>query len=430
MSGPKTSKYTLTAEQRRILREARELERKTKAAFERKEQLQKSMNHLLSVSDDFVKKANVIIVESRKEFLGFDEFKLLCESASKATSNAKKVNVQSGLEDLRTQENILQQKYNQLVKQKAVLEKKLLEMEQKFKTELNETIISGLQLSFANIGVNREFEENLYIEKIQSALDSIIGLQFSDKLKEKWTLIQKKAKEIDNNEFLKNFYAVTVLPFVKECKQYDELYTVYGITYNELVQEYKILAAETGEEIEEIPFSEDAISKLQNKIEQLEAILSSSAEQSYISQCIDEVMIEMGYNLIGNREVTKKSGKHFQNELYLFDEGTAVNITTSDNGQITMELAGLDDIDRIPSAIESEQLCQDMKEFCIDYKEIEKRLVAKGITTRRISILPPEEQYAQIINITDYNIKTDVSHFESTRKKQQSVSNVTLHKGV
>ena len=243
-------------------------------------------------------------------------------------------------------------------------------------------------------------------------------------------MVQKKAKEIDNSEFLKNFYAVTVLPFVKECKQYDELYSLYGTTYDELICEYKMLAEEAGEVAEEIPFSEDAISKLQNEIEQLEVMLSSSAEQAYISQCIDEVMIEMGYNLIGSREVTKKSGKHFRNELYLFDEGTAVNVTTSDDGQITMELAGLDDADRIPSATESEQLCQDMQEFCTDYREIEKRLAAKGVTARRISILPPEEQYAQIINTTDYNMKTDVSHFESTRKKRQSVSNATLHKGV
>lgn len=430
MSGPKTSRYTLTAEQRRILREARELERKTKAAFERKEQLRKYMNNLLSSSDEFVERANVIIAESGKELPGFDEFMEFRKNAAITITNAGKVNIQSGLDALRAQEDVLQREYNQLAKAKSLLEQKLPKMEQQFQTELNETIISGLQLSFANIGADRELNENPYIEKIQSALDGIAGLHFSDKLREKWTMVQKKANKIDNSEFLKNFYAVTVLPFVKECKQYDELYSLYGTTYDELICEYKMLAEEAGEVAEEIPFSEDAISKLQNEIEQLEVMLSSSAEQAYISQCIDEVMIEMGYNLIGSREVTKKSGKHFRNELYLFDEGTAVNVTISDDGQITMELAGLDDADRIPSATESEQLCQDMQEFCTDYREIEKRLAAKGVTTRRISILPPEEQYAQIINTTDYNMKTDVSHFESTRKKRQSVSNATLHKGV
>ena len=141
-------------------------------------------------------------------------------------------------------------------------------------------------------------------------------------------------------------------------------------------------------------------------------------------------MIEMGYNLIGSRSVTKKNGKHFENELYLFDEGTAVNVTRSDEGQITMELGGLDKIDRIPTALESQRLCEDMDEFCVDYEEIEKRLVEKGIKVKRISILPAEEQYAQIINVEDYNMKEDVEYYEVTQKRHKSVSAETLYKGV
>ena len=54
----------------------------------------------------------------------------------------------------------------------------------------------------------------------------------------------------------------------------------------------------------------------------------------------------------------------------------------------------------------------------------------KGIKTKRISILPPEEQYAQIINVEDYNMKEDVEHFEATQKRQQRTSNAALHKEV
>ena len=60
----------------------------------------------------------------------------------------------------------------------------------------------------------------------------------------------------------------------------------------------------------------------------------------------------------------------------------------------------------------------------------EKRLAKKGIKTKRISILPPEEQYAQIINVEDYNMKEDVEHFEAKQKRQQRTSNAALHKEV
>lgn len=430
MSGPKTSSYYLTPEQRRILREARELERKTRASYERKEQLRKSIMSMISTTDSCIERADLISGESTQKIVGLEELKQIRETVAELAIVANNVTIQNGLEELQEQEKILKKAYEQLYTKKIIVETRLASVEQKFHEELKETVVSGFQLSFANIGNNREIKSNPYILKIQNGLNEISDLYISDDLKQKWIQIQNKAKEISNVDFIKNFYAMTVLPFVKECQQYSELYQQCGDAYERLLQEYKLLVKETGIVAEDIPFSESAIEHLQSEIVRLEQIASEAEEQAYISQCIDEVMLEMGYNLIGSREVTKKSGKHFRNELYLFDEGTAVNVTKSDDGQITMELGGLDNADRIPTASESHQLCENMCEFCEDYEEIEKRLAKKGIKTKRISILPPEEQYAQIINVEDYNMKEDVEHFEATQKRQQRTSNAALHKEV
>lgn len=430
MSGPKTSSYYLTPEQRRILREARELEQKTRATYERKEQLRKSIMNMISATDSSIERADLIADESNREISGLDELKKIRETVAESVIVASNVTIQNGLEALQEQETVLKKVYAQLSVKKVIVEKQLASAEQKFHEELKETVVSGFQLSFANIGSDREMKSNPYILKIQTALNEISDLHISDDLKNKWSQIQNKAKEINNADFLKNFYAMTVLPFVKECQQYSELYQQCGDAYEQLLQEYKLLVKEIGIVAEDIPFSVSAIERLQSEIVRLEQIVSEAEEQAYISQCIDEVMLEMGYNLIGSREVTKKSGKRFRNELYLFDEGTAVNVTKSDDGQITMELGGLDNADRIPTTSESHQLCEDMSEFCEDYEEIEKKLAKKGIKTRRISILPPEEQYAQIINVEDYNMKEDVEHFEVTQKRQQRTSNAALHKEV
>ena len=430
MSGPKTSRYYLTEEQRRLLREARELERKTKASFERKEQLRKNIMQMVSATDSIIERAKLIVSESKKEVSGFDEVKQLRESVSRAAIYAGNITTESGLTALQNQEKILKDGYQNLTKKKAILERALDDAEKQFRQELNAIISSGFELSFANIGNNREVENNPYIEQIKSALDELADLHISEELNEKWKMIQNKASEIRNVEFIKNFYAMTVLPFVKECKRYSVLYEQYGDIYENLLQEYALLAKETGTEIKNIPFSELAIEQLKSEIAQMEQIITSAEEQSYISKCIDEVMVEMGYDLIGSREVTKKSGKHFHNELYLFDEGTAVNVTRSDDGQTTMELGGLDNVDRIPTNTECQQLCDVMEDFCEDYAEIEKRLAAKGIKTKRIAILPPEEQYAQIINMEDYDMKGDVEEFEAVQKRQQRTSNASLRKEV
>lgn len=180
---------------------------------------------------------------------------------------------------------------------------------------------------------------------------------------------------------------------------------------------------------EEIPFSADAVALLDAKIKETDEIIRHRDEQAYISQCVDEAMQEMGYTVVGNREVVRRNGKRFRNELYLFDEGTAVNVTYSSDGQITMELGGISTDDRLPTEAESASLASDMRTFCDDYYEIEQRLRKKGIITKRISILPPEEQYAQIINVSDYNLSKEVSEYEAKDAKRHTAESMTQRIG-
>ena len=130
----------------------------------------------------------------------------------------------------------------------------------------------------------------------------------------------------------------------------------------------------------------------------------------------------MGYELIGSREVRKKSGKHFRNELYTFYEGTAVNVTFSSDGQISMELGGLAREDRIPSEEESKMLTEDMESFCSEFSEFEKRMLTKGIVVgNRIALSPPTADYAAIINVNDYDIDSSVqvSEMKATEKQRK-----------
>ena len=131
--------------------------------------------------------------------------------------------------------------------------------------------------------------------------------------------------------------------------------------------------------------------------------------------------------MLGDREVVKRSGKKFRNALYLFEEGTAVNVTFGENGQITMELGGLDDCDRLPTDLESRELVREMDHFCGDFRELEKMLIEKGIVSKRISILPSHEEYAQIINVSDYHLRGEVSYFQVEERKGK-INSAHTHK--
>ena len=55
--------------------------------------------------------------------------------------------------------------------------------------------------------------------------------------------------------------------------------------------------------------------------------------------------------------------------------------------------------------------------------------IKKGIITKRISILPPEEQYAQIINVSDYNLSKEVSEYETKDAKRHTAESMTQRIG-
>lgn len=231
--------------------------------------------------------------------------------------------------------------------------------------------------------------------------------------------------EIKNDSFIDNYYDITVLPYVKKCKKYNE----YGDEFNELVSKHKYYREYLGMPIVKFTFSMNNLVSLRQEVVELEQQCAKLEEQRYISESLNQVMKDMGYNVVGSREVTKKSGRKFRNELYHFGEGLVVNVTYAANGQISMELGGVDTNDREPSEEEGSILCDEMVEFCDEFPEIEKRLKEKGVVLiNRISILPPIEEYAQIINVSDYKMTEQIDAFETGNRKQAENKKHVLRK--
>lgn len=206
--------------------------------------------------------------------------------------------------------------------------------------------------------------------------------------------------------YLQTFKAVTFERIKQEAAACRELLAKQQKEYVELTSRYAALCERLDIPCKDYAQSEDGMQQLKAEIEAMEARASIQAERAYIARCVDETMAEMGYQVIGYRDVRKKSGKHFRNELYTFHEGSAVNITYASDGQITMEIGGLAHGDRLPDDHEAQQLTEDMDAFCGEFKLFEEKLKEKGVLVgERIQLLPPAFEYAQIINIDDYHLQ-------------------------
>ena len=413
MSGPKTSHLNLTPEQREALRQ-QQLARAELAVLQK--QL-KNIHAVVVQADSILEKFQPIWEETQDQE-ALNNAKELRRQAMEALNEASAMTEEAGLPALQETNRQIRDMQNYLTAVTRKLDTDFGSALDTFRGKSDEKVSRGFHLDFSSIIPKKS--ENPMLERILAELDALSCLNLTEDHRKELAAIRERATRISDQTFLKNFYAVTVTPYISACVRYQENWDRYGAEYQQKLLRLEENLRILGIEIPEIPFSENAVTDLDERIQQTDEIILYREEQAYISRCVDEAMQEMGYNLLGSRDITRRSGKKFHNELYLFDEGTAVNVTYSGDGQISMELGGICREDRLPSNAESLSLTEDMHAFCGDYSELEKRLKEKGIASLRISTLPADPQYAQMINISDYQLIAEPEEFQIRQKKQHS----------
>ncbi|WP_295715258.1 hypothetical protein [uncultured Mitsuokella sp.] len=212
------------------------------------------------------------------------------------------------------------------------------------------------------------------------------------------------------------FCEIELPEMLAECQDFLDLWQEIGQEYQDLLLQYETLCDLNGtEKRAAVPFDHAAIAVLKKQIQQEKSKAEAQAQKTYIQQALNEVMEDMGYDVLGQREVQKRNGTHFRNELYQYGGDTAIDVTYADNGQISLELGKLDKTDRLPTPAECSQLENQMLTFCDRFKEIEARLSDKGVIVgNRIALTPASADYAQVINVEDYELK-------KTRKNGQKI---------
>ena len=432
MSGPKTSEYTLTPEQRANLNAQNRCDSSILACIERIKVLQNQVSvsfGSIQIYDNCGNDESVALTNSLKEKLSeieclkkalsdrFDTMSGYQKPGVITISDAELSRKKAILENLKA----VKSETTKLLKDVENCGKQSTELKTQISADIQENLGTAFDLSW---DVPKEPDAPSIKDDIISVLSELLANSaLSLELRARVQSAIEKANVIDNEDFLKNFSAVTIKPIADECKAYIKNIETYGEEFEELEVEYKVLCSNAHIAPKMFEILESGIAGLKTEILKLEAEALEDSEQEYIADAIDEVMEEMGYDLIGSREVTKKSGKRFHDELYTFSEGTAVNIRYDNQGKIAMELGGIDSTDRLPSSLEASRLEDEMVAFCDKFTEFEKRLAARGIVCKnRVSHFPPKAEYAQIINTSDYNIKTDVETFKAERRSSRSES--------
>ncbi len=436
MSGPKVSVYTLTEEElaalsaelerqlqemerhEEICAQAREYETELKAYEKQLPVLQQSLQN----ADGWVDTqafASAMRENARKCSSLQDRLTAVFEMQDNAKAERELARIDAAMQEL---DGVFSQQQEQS-----------LELEQKLADALD-TTVAGLFESDAAQEQGETCESGQELPEFVTAdIEKLLSLRENPHLPLVYRQVVTKAiarmKQAREERRLLSFCEVELPDILKPCETFLQLWHADGETYLHLMRRYEALCRMNAHELELVPFADGAVQDLSSRIAAEEACAKEAAKQAYIGQAMDEVMAEMGYDVLGNREVRKRNGRHFRNELYRCSTDTAISVTYADDGQIAVELGKTDDEDRLPTPAEGAVLVQQMNAFCRDFKEIEARLAARGVCLdKRLALTPPSTAYAQIINLRDYeqtapqeNEKAEEQAGRARKKRQPTV---------
>lgn len=402
MSGPKSSRYTLTPAQRRALMISRQ-----------KHLVQQERIHLSALLAQIENDSHSIQAHAN-------------ETAKAAVANVSQLIQQyfpllSGelpdeLDSLIKQRNTLQSARQAVSRTQRALNQKARETEVSWKKQIAQDLTKGFGVTLDSALEVKQDQKQQEHQKRMMQLEQIIVNAVRNETAAQAKKFLTQYQQNGTEAFRNTLFITSIQPLIKQHQSEMEQYLLEEADYQQLLFQYADLCEELSITPEPQPWSPSAMKALRTKVDQMEQLLQQQEEEAYICQALDEVMQDMGYSLLGDRDVTKRSGKKFHHTLYAFEDGTAIDVTYSDDGQIAMELGGLDSQDRIPDHQETVYLCEAMEGFCTSFAQIEERLKHKGIVLReRIHMLPPSEENAQIINTSDYQLSAapsmlDISH--------------------
>ena len=413
MSGPKSSRYTLTAEQRRALMILRQ-----------KQIVQQERIRLSAMLAQIENDARNIQYYSEKNETESDAVRLI-----QKYSPLLSVSLPDDLDALAAQSNALLSARQTIVQTQQAMKRNANEAKTSWEKHVVQDLSKGFGATLDSaLDAKRNKKQQEY-QRIITLLEQIVATAVRDETAVQARKLLMQYSQTNTEVFRNTLYTTSIQPLIKQHNLELDRYRQEEGEYQQLLLKYGDLCEELSIPQSPHPWVPGAAESLRAVVEQMEQQILQQEEETYICRALDEVMQEMGYSLLGTREVSKRSGKRLIHTLYTLDDGTAIDVTYSNDGQIAMELGGLDDQDRVPDEQETIYLCDAMEGFCTSFEQIEEKLKRSGVILKeRIHMLPPSEENAQIINTEDYRLSAIPSILNVKHRTNGKADNKQMYK--
>ena len=311
--------------------------------------------------------------------------------------NKLKVKVDNLQNYIDNNENAIEDKYTlNSIKELITRLKEKKYMHNKMPANLNELLIEEKK-------AEKEIEELENLEKEINRDSSILTRKI-----EKEEEIKLEIQDISERTIDINF---SIKPNDERKEKYEK-YLIYAKECN----------LKKTKELKEFNNLED----LQKEIDKLEEKYNKKAEEEYIEQSVNEVMKELGYDIISSDILSdyEESENIEHKAIYAFEDDTGIEVFSSDSGTLMMEVVNISEYTKEISEDDRNLAFEKMQKFCEKYPVIIEKLKEKGIELKNIEYMPPDKSFTKKVIVSNkdkFKNKKESNMINKRRKKQNGL---------
>ncbi len=216
----------------------------------------------------------------------------------------------------------------------------------------------------------------------------------------------KRQQEYHSYQLLRDVYYGDFGRLKEERSKWHKQYDTWKEPFYEVYIQYRAACEMAGQIPEYYSLKLETVStdieELKQKTEALHQEYLRQQESMEVTRIFNEVMEEMGYQVLGTKDITKKTGAKVHNTVFSYGDGSGIHVMDSGE-RITMEIVGLENEGRSLEEEDKEYLTEEQEHFCDSFHEIEQELAKRGVVLKdRIGMLPPSKEYAAIMSMEGY----------------------------
>jgi hypothetical protein len=253
-----------------------------------------------------------------------------------------------------------------------------------------------------------ELESQLYwLGKLETELEGVSLDLASPEYFMEFARKREQLADSPGSGNIKRFVTDEVPRAKRKIQEYQQKLQKLTEEFNNVYINYALLCEETGTDKAQFELSEEGISGMKQACVEMNRKVMRKRENEQIFTIVQETLRELGYPLLADSFVPESdtAADGIRKLLLRYTEDTAVKVTVTSDGQVAMEMGLMDNEDRRPDPDDVSYLCGEMRNFCSDYRQIEEKLIEKGIVFERKNYLPPEPAYAEIINVKEFDLE-------------------------